>query len=101
VEYLSTRHSGPQAAARSFDEVLLTGLAEDGGLFVPASLPSLTREDFAGYAGLPYAEVAARIMALFAGDSFSLDELRRLANTAYRDFRHAATTWTVERHIIS
>jgi len=96
VEYLSTRHSGPQAAARSFDEVLLTGLAEDGGLFVPASLPSLTREDFAGYAGLPYAEVAARIMALFAGDSFSLDELRRLANTAYRDFRHAAVAPLVQ-----
>ena len=71
MHYLSTRDTRPAAAARRFDEVLLAGLADDGGLFVPERLPMLDAETLRGWSGLPYAELAARIVGLFAGDSFT------------------------------
>jgi threonine synthase len=96
VRYLSTRDPRPQPPTRSFAEVLLAGLADDGGLFVPDHLPVLGAEVLRGDAGLPYAELTARLMALFAGGAFSVDELRQLAERAYRGFRHAAVTPLVQ-----
>jgi len=93
MRYLSTRDARSQPGTYSFEEVLLAGLAEDGGLYVPEALPAL---DFAALAGLPYAELAARIVGLFAGDSFGKAELRRLSETAYAGFRHAAVTPLVQ-----
>src|SRR5579864_2211407 len=93
VRYLSTRDAGPKPATHSFEDVLLAGLAEDGGLFVPESLPKL---DFARLKGLPYADLAARIVGLFAGDSFGSGELRRLTEAAYTGFHHAAVTPLVQ-----
>ena len=78
VRYLSTRDPRPQPRTLSFEDVLLAGLAEDGGLYVPDHLPALGEDTLRGYAGLPYAELAARIMGLFAGDAFSAAELQRL-----------------------
>jgi threonine synthase len=96
VRYLSTRDSRPQPRTLLFDEVLLAGLAEDGGLYVPDHLPVLGNDALRGLAGLPYAELTARIMSLFAGDAFSAVQLRRLAEQAYHGFRHAATTPLVQ-----
>ena len=96
MRYLSTRDVGPAPAVRSFEEVLLAGLAEDGGLYVPERLPALDREAVLDMAGLPYAEVAARIIALFAAGSFSPDELRELAARAYGSFGHAAVAPLVQ-----
>jgi threonine synthase len=93
VRYLSTRDPRPGPATYSFEDVLLAGLAEDGGLFVPEALPSL---DLAGLAGLPYADLAARIVGLFAGGDFGRGELRRLCEAAYAGFRHAAVTPLVQ-----
>ena len=93
MRYLSTRDAGPRPATHSFEDVLLAGLAEDGGLYVPEALPAL---DFGALAGLPYADLAARIVGLFAGDNFGKDELRRLTETAYAGFRHAAVTPLVQ-----
>ena len=90
MRFLSTRAAGPAPAPCSFEDVLLAGLAEDGGLFVPETLPRLDAAPLRGLGGLPYAELAARIVALFAGDSFSAAELHNLTQTAYRGFRHAA-----------
>jgi len=56
-------------------------------------LPAL---DFASLAGLSYADLAARVVGLFAGNSFGSDELRRLAGTAYDGFRHSAVTPLVQ-----
>jgi threonine synthase len=92
LQYLSTRNPHPQPRTHPFDEVLLAGLAEDGGLYVPASLPVLDDNVLATHAGLPYAALAARIMHLFTGPVFAEDELRRFAERAYRGFRHAAVT---------
>lgn len=96
MRYLSTRDKEPTPACRSFEDVLLAGLAEDGGLYVPDRLPALDRGALRGLAGLPYAELAARILALFAGESFPLAELRPLTEAAYRGFRHAAVAPLVQ-----
>ena len=96
VRYLSTRDPRRQPCTLSFEGVLLAGLAEDGGLYVPDHLPEPGAETLRGYAGLPYAELAARIMALFAGDAFSAAELRPLTAAAYRGFRHAAVAPLVQ-----
>ncbi|HXP04507.1 MAG TPA: threonine synthase, partial [Stellaceae bacterium] len=93
MRYLSTRDAGPKPATHSFEDVLLAGLAEDGGLFVPETVPSL---DFAQLKGLPYPDLAARIVGLFAGDSFGHGELRRLTEAAYAGFRHEAVTPLVQ-----
>ena len=96
MRYLSTRDPSPSPATLSFAEVLLAGLAEDGGLYLPDRLPELGAATLQGYAALPYAELAARLVGLFAGDAFSADELRGLTATAYRGFRHAAVTPLVQ-----
>src|SRR5580704_7597227 len=95
VRYLSTRDPRAAPSTRSFAEVLLAGLAEDGGLYVPDRMPGLAA-DIPGFAGLPYAEIAARIVALFVGDAFPPGELRQLIATAYGRFRHAAVAPLVQ-----
>jgi threonine synthase len=77
-------------ATYSFEDVLLAGLAADGGLFVPETLPKLGAAELAGLAGRPYADLAARIMGLFAGETFNPEGLRGLTEAAYGGFRHAA-----------
>jgi threonine synthase len=96
LRYVSTRDPRPQPRTLSFEEALLAGLAEDGGLYVPDHLPRLGDDALRACAGLRYAELTARIMALFAGDAFSADALRRFAEQAYRSFRHAAVTPLVQ-----
>src|ERR1041384_1683813 len=96
MRYLSTRAAGPAPASRSFEDVLLAGMAEDGGLFVPESLPKLDAAALRGLAGLPYAELAARVMALFAGNAFGAAELRRLTENAYSGFTHSAVAPLVQ-----
>jgi threonine synthase len=85
VRYLSTRDARPEPATYSFEDVLLAGLAEDGGLYLPERVPALgtlTAE--------PYAELAARVVGLFAGDDFPPAQLRALTGEAYATFHHAA-----------
>ncbi len=96
MEYLSTRSIRPQPSPLGFCDVLLKGLAEDGGLFVPDELPVLDDATVRGFAGLPYAALAARVVGLFAGDDFAAAELHSLATAAYREFRHAAVAPLVQ-----
>jgi threonine synthase len=96
VHYLSTRDSGKPPALFSFEEALIGGLAADGGLYVPQRLPLLDAADLAALAGLSYADLAARIVGLFAGETFAAQELRSLAAAAYRDFRHQAVAPLVQ-----
>ncbi|MCB1500639.1 MAG: threonine synthase [Bauldia sp.] len=88
VDYVSTRGSAP---ALGFADVLLAGLADDGGLYVPRTWPTLSREVFAGFAGRPYAEVAQAVIAPFVGDEIPAADLRRMCVDAYAGFRHRAT----------
>ncbi|MFP3442907.1 threonine synthase, partial [Pantoea sp. SIMBA_133] len=64
MRYISTRG---QAPALSFEEVVLTGMAADGGLYVPEDFPHLSADDLADMAGLSYAEIAFRVMKPFVG----------------------------------
>jgi threonine synthase len=95
VNYISTRDARAPPTALSFSEVLLAGLGEDGGLYVPDQPPRIAG-DLPGFAGLTYAELAARVVSFFAGDAFRVDELRALTATAYGRFRHAAVAPLVQ-----
>jgi threonine synthase len=69
---------------------MLTGLARDGGLYVPESWPLLTPDIIAGFFGRPYWEVAVDVLRPFVGGEISDAELGRMANEAYATFRHPA-----------
>ena len=86
MRYLSTRGQAPELA---FDDVLLAGLAADGGLYVPAVYPSVSPDEIAALAGVPYAEAATRLIAPFA-EELGLDVLSRATRDAYAGFSHAA-----------
>jgi threonine synthase len=92
VRYFSTRVAQPQTDTRSFEEVLLAGLAEDGGLYVPEELPLLDTGTLRAYSALSYEALAARVLRLFADTAFSQTELERFSTQAYGAFRHAAVT---------
>lgn len=87
IHYVSTRG---QAGRRSFEEVLLAGLAEDGGLFVPEAWPSFSVAELRAMRGLDYAALTARLLAPFTEGCFAHDDLLRLARRAYASFDHAA-----------
>ncbi len=87
MKYISTRGQAPEL---TFEEAMLTGLARDGGLYVPAEIPTLSREDIAALKGLSYEETAYRVMRPFVGDSFTDEEFRGIIARAYEGFGHAA-----------
>ncbi len=69
---------------------MMTGLARDGGLYLPETIPQMTHADIAALAGLPYEEVTARVLAPFMSDAFASDEFRVLIARAYAGFAHTA-----------
>ena len=83
MKYVSTRG---QAPTLGFADVLLTGLARDGGLYVPESWPILTTATIAGFGGKPYVDVAIEVIRPFIGDEIGEDALRRMCEDAYADF---------------
>ena len=93
MRYVSTRGEAP---ALDFVEVMLAGLARDGGLYVPEAWPSLDAKTIAGFAGRPYAEVAVEVIRPFVGHSIAEADLARMAQEAYGTFRHPATAPLVQ-----
>ena len=87
MRYISTRG---QAPVLGFEDTMLTGLARDGGLYVPEAVPVLSPADIAGLAGLPYEEVAVRIMAPFVADAFDEATFAGMVERAYAGFGHDA-----------
>ena len=87
MRYISTRGTAP---ALSFEEAMLTGLARDGGLYVPENVPTLTHSQIAAMAGKSYEEVAYTVMRPFIGDTFTDEEFKGLIDQAYAGFGHAA-----------
>jgi len=87
VRYVSTRGGAPSL---DFSGVLLAGLARDGGLYVPEAWPAWAAADFARLGGLPYAEVAARVMAPYVGRAIAEADLAAICARAYGDFAHRA-----------
>ena len=87
MRYISTRGTAP---ALTFEDVLLTGLARDGGLYVPEHVPTLTHGDIAALAGLSYEDVALRVMWPFVEGSFTESTFAGLIAKAYAGFGHPA-----------
>jgi threonine synthase len=87
LRYVSTRGDAP---VLSFDEVLLAGLARDGGLYLPETWPRLSQAQFKALAGKPYAEVAAAVLKPFVGGTIPDEALAAMAADAYRGFGHKA-----------
>jgi len=85
MRYVSTRGSAP---VLNFEEALLTGLARDGGLYVPETIPTLSREDLADMATMSYEDVAFKVMRPFIGDTFTDAEFKQLIANAYAGFNH-------------
>jgi len=93
VNYISTRGLAPSLG---FEDVLLAGLARDGGLYVPETWPRLEKQAIASLAGRPFAEVAVEVIQPFAGGAFSREELLAMARDAYATFGHPAVTPLVQ-----
>ena len=87
MRYISTRGQAPDLG---FEETMLTGLARDGGLYVPAEVPVLGADQIAALAGQPYEEIAFAVMRPFIGDCFTDTEFRDVIAAAYGRFGHAA-----------
>jgi len=87
MKYISTRG---QAPALSFEDAMLSGLATDGGLYVPESWPQMSADEIAALAGLSYEAAAFRVIKPFIGETFSDEELRGILARAYAGFRHPA-----------
>lgn len=85
--YVSTRGTAP---VLGFADAMMTGLARDGGLYVPEAVPQLAPAEIAALAGQPYEEIAFRVMRPFLGDAFGEAEFRGLIAKAYAGFGHAA-----------
>ncbi|MGJ8586053.1 MAG: threonine synthase [Marinosulfonomonas sp.] len=87
MRYVSTRGSAP---VLTFEDAMLTGLARDGGLYVPESIPTFSQQDVAALAGLSYEDIAFRIMRPFVGDTFTDAEFGDIISRAYDGFAHEA-----------
>jgi len=93
MRYISTRG---QAPVRDFAGVLLAGLAEDGGLYMPEAWPRLSPADLRSLRGLPYHELAARVLAPFVGASIPFAILQAMCRDAYAGFGHPAVVPLVQ-----
>ncbi len=93
MKYISTRGDAP---VLDFEEVLLTGLAVDGGLYVPETLPTFTPDEIADMAALDYPQLAHRIIAPFVGDCVPEEDLRAILQDTYAEFRHDAVAPMVQ-----
>jgi len=93
MQYVSTRG---QAPVLRFNDVLLQGLARDGGLYVPEEWPALSGETIAGMAGKPYAEIAKIVLAPFVESEIPKDDFEAMVDEAYASFRHEAVTPLVQ-----
>jgi len=87
LNYISTRGAAP---ILNFDDVLLAGLARDGGLYVPETWPILTPATIGGLHAKSFAEIAVEVIHPFTGGSIPREHLERMAADTYTGFGHAA-----------
>jgi len=93
VRYISTRGEAP---ALGFEDVLLTGLAPDGGLYVPESLPHFSLEEIRSWRGLPYTQLAFNIMYPFVEEAIPEADFRHMLDETYAAFAHKAVAPLVQ-----
>ncbi|MBU1174653.1 MAG: threonine synthase [Alphaproteobacteria bacterium] len=93
MKYISTRGRAPTLG---FCDTVMTGLASDGGLYLPERWPEVSPDEIAGFANRPFAEVATDLIARFTGGEIADADLGAIAEAAYGTFRHPSTTPLVE-----
>lgn len=95
MKFVSTRG---QAPALSFSDAVLTGLARDGGLYVPETWPQIAPDTIASMADGDYLSIAATVLRAFVGDEFEANPERyqTMIAEAYGTFRHPSVTPLVE-----
>jgi threonine synthase len=93
MAYVSTRGQAPHL---DFAGVLLAGLADDGGLYVPESWPHVSAADMREWRGQTYPALAANVLALFVGDSVPFAALQDICRDAYAGFGSLATVPLVQ-----
>jgi threonine synthase len=87
VKYVSTRGEAPELG---FEDVLLAGLARDGGLYVPGQWPTLTPDELRALRGSSYQDVAYAVVSKFMDGAVPEAELKRMIAEAYATFGHPA-----------
>jgi threonine synthase len=87
MRYISTRGAAP---VLTFEQAMMTGLARDGGLYLPETIPQMTADQIASLAGAGYEECAFAVMCPYLGDTFTDEDFRALIAAAYNGFGHAA-----------
>ena len=87
IRYISTRGNAPDL---NFEEVLLAGLAADGGLYVPDKLPTFSEAKIRSFRGMSYPELAFNILEPFVEGSIASEDLRDIIDDTYGQFRHPA-----------
>jgi threonine synthase len=85
VKYISTRGACPE---QNFEQVLLAGMAPDGGLYVPAEIPQFSIEEIRSWKTLSYPELALKIIAPFMGDEIEAGALSKIIEESYAEFDH-------------
>ncbi len=93
MRYVSTRGTAPELG---FEDVLLAGLARDGGLYVPQTWPTLSAATIAGFAGKPFHEVAVEVLEPLTGGAIPRVDLAAMTKAAYASFGHPAVTPLVQ-----
>ncbi len=87
MRYISTRG---EAASLGFCDTLMTGLARDGGLYVPETWPAFTASAFKGLRRLSYADLAIAVLSPFIGNEIKSADFARMVRESYASFRHDA-----------
>ena len=86
MRFVSTRGG---VEPKNFEDVILTGLAPDGGLFVPEQIPQFSQQEIASWAGLSYQDLALKVMTPFVTDAIPEADLKKLIDDSYSSFRHS------------
>ncbi len=87
MQYVSTRGAAP---VLTFEQAMMTGLARDGGLYLPATIPQMSKAEIAALAGASYEDTVFAVMRPYLGDTFSDAEFKALIAAAYAGFGHSA-----------
>lgn len=93
MRYVSTRGQAPWLG---FCDVVLTGLARDGGLYVPESWPQFTADEIHNFGNRPFQDTAFAVISKFVGDEIAPDALRAMIKSAYAGFNHPSVAPLVE-----
>jgi threonine synthase len=93
MKYISTRGN---IAPIGFKDAVMMGLATDGGLILPESIPQIDRETLSAWSRLSYPELAFNVISLFA-DDIPKQDLKELIDRSYASFDHPDTTPLVRK----